>query len=460
MPEGLNAELRPYQVGGYKWLARLGHMGLGAILADDLGLGKTIQTLTLLLSRAEDGPALVVAPTSLLTNWARESARFTPALKTVRLAAGGSAKARKKALKDAGPGTVVLTTYGLMQRQTELFAEKHWHTVVLDEAQAIKNPDSLRAKAAFQLNADFRVALSGTPVENKALELWSLMKFLVPGLLGTKKSFEASHSTAVAEGQGYEVVGLRARVQPFLLRRTKSEVLPELPPRTDVAIEVEPGKKQGALIELLRQEAEKACRGESHMEIFAALMKLRQACCHPSLVSPHANIPSAKMEAFRELVGELKEGGHRVLVFSQFSGHLALVRAELEQLGLSYQYLDGKTPPKTRQKRVDAFQAGEGDVFLISLKAGGVGLTLTEADYCFVLDPWWNPATEMQAVDRAHRIGQTKTVFVNRYVSGGTIEEKVMALKERKAKLIAGVMDNGTTFDGGLTADDIRALIE
>ncbi len=435
IPAGLNAELRGYQVAGYKWLARLGHMGLGAILADDMGLGKTIQTLTLLLSRCEDGPALVVAPTSLLTNWARESARFTPALKCVRLAAGGSAKARKKALTDAGPGTVVLTTYGLMQRQAALFAEKKWHTVVLDEAQAIKNPDSLRAKAAFQLNADFRVALSGTPVENKALELWSLMKFLVPGLLGTKKSFEASHSTAAAAGQGYEVVGLRARVQPFLLRRTKSEVLPELPPRTDVAIEVEPGKKQGALIELLRQEAEKACRGESHMEIFAALMKLRQACCHPSLVSPHGNIPSAKMEAFRELVSELKEGGHRVLVFSQFSGHLALVRAELEHLGLTYQYLDGKTPPKTRQKRVDAFQAGEGDVFLISLKAGGTGLNLTAADYVVHLDPWWNPAVEDQASDRAHRIGQTRPVTVYRIVIANSIESQILAMHEKKRDL-------------------------
>lgn len=444
LPEGLNAELRDYQVTGFQWLHRLGELGFGACLADDMGLGKTIQTLTLLLSRAPLGPALVVAPTSVIGGWAEQAAKFAPSLRVQRLEAGSSPEERRTWVQGARDGDVILTTHGLLPRERELLAERDWATVVLDEAQAFKNPRTARARAAYALEGRARVALSGTPVENRTSELWSLFRFLQPGLLGSQKHFREDLALPIEqERDPFALERLRHRVSPFVLRRTKKEVLVELPPRTDVVLRVEPEESQAALIEAVRQEGLAATGKESNrMQVLAAITKLRQACCHPRLVVEDSKVPSAKMEAFLELAQDLRDGGHRVLVFSQFVRHLALVEEALEGTDLTYQYLDGSTPAKVREERIAAFQAGEGDLFLISLKAGGTGVHLTAADYVVHLDPWWNPAVEDQASDRAHRIGQTRAVTVYRLVVAGSIEEKLLALHERKRELADSLLES------------------
>ncbi|WP_044558473.1 DEAD/DEAH box helicase [Azospirillum sp. B4] len=460
LPNGLTAELRDYQVQGYAWMSRLARWGAGALLADDMGLGKTVQAIAVMAARAGDGPALVVAPTSVAGNWQSELARFAPGLTVHHLAEAGG---REEVLKALGPGDVLVTTYGLLAREETRLAAVPWAMAVLDEAQAIKNPDTQRAQAARALKASFRLALTGTPVENDLEELWSLFQFINPGLLGSRKAFAHHYATPIQAAKNPNArAALRTLVRPFLLRRTKASVLAELPPRTEQTLLIDRGAEEIAFYEALRRRAleklEEISGERSRIHILAEITRLRQACCHPDLVAADASLPSAKLDAFLELVDELREGGHRALVFSQFIGHLARVRTALDRAGVTYQLLDGSLSAAERQRRVAAFQAGEGELFLISLKAGGVGLNLTAADYVIHLDPWWNPAVEDQASDRAHRIGQRRPVTIYRLILRGSIEEGIVALHARKRDLADALLQDADTA-GHLSDEDLLELI-
>ena len=467
VPRTLDAELRPYQVEGFRWMARLCRAGLGACLADDMGLGKTVQTLALLLDRAREGAALVIAPTSVLAGWRDEAARFAPSLRVHVLGAGIASEDAATIVRDAGPFDVVLTSYGMLPTRGELFASRAWTTAVLDEAQAIKNATTQTARAAHRLRADARVALSGTPIENHLGELWSLFRFLVPGLLGTKRSFQGNFIKPVADVEGHAFQPgnpgrrLRERVRPFVLRREKRTVLRELPPRTELVLHVEPSDAQLAFLEALRRKDLRtlADATDHRFALLAALMRQRRACCAPELVSPRTKVPSAKLEAFAQLVDELRDGGHRALVFSQFVDLLALARRDLDARGIPYRYLDGSTSPKQREREVASFQDGEGDLFLISLKAGGTGLNLTAADYVVHLDPWWNPAAEDQASDRAHRIGQTRPVTVYRLVLQGSVEEKILAIHDQKRSLAEGLLADADDADVRVDLETLERLL-
>ena len=443
LPAGLNTELRHYQLEGYQWLQRMAELDFGACLADDMGLGKTVQALTLLLARASRGASLVIAPTSVCRNWQEEATRFAPTLRVVPY----EGPARRRLLSKLGPGDLLVCSYSLLQRDEEAICATHWGTIVLDEAQAIKNFLAKRSRAAMKLNGDFKLITTGTPLENHLAELWTLFRFINPGLLGSLDHFskrfilpiEQHHESAARRR-------LKKLLTPFILRRLKREVLSELPPRTDITLRVEMGKEESALYEALRRRAllnleSGRERRESPLRILAEIMKLRRACCHPRLVLPDSQLPCAKLDLFAKVVAELLENGHKILVFSQFVDHLTIIRELLEREKISYQYLDGSTPAPTRQRRVRAFQQGRGDIFLISLRAGGLGLNLTAADYVIHLDPWWNPAVEEQASDRAHRIGQTRPVTVYRLITTGTIEEKILALHQRKRRLSNDLLD-------------------
>ena len=446
LPAMLQAELRDYQIEGFRWLARLAHWGVGACLADDMGLGKTIQTLALLLLRAPTGPALVVAPTSVCTNWMAEIARFAPTLNALLFGSGD----RSGTLSRLQPFDVVIVSYGLLQQEAELFAGVQWHTVVLDEAQAVKNAATKRSQAVMALQGDFRLAVTGTPLENHLGELWNLFRFLNSGLLGSLEQFNARFAAPIEKERDVQArTRLRRLIQPFMLRRTKAQVLAELPTRTEIVRDVELSKEEAALYENLRRSAlerlaeSDAPAGQQALQILAEIMKLRRACCHPSLVAPDLNLPGSKLAAFGELVEELLANRHKALVFSQFVDHLAILRGWLDERGIRYQYLDGATTMAERKKRVDAFQAGDGDIFLISLKAGGTGLNLTAADYVIHMDPWWNPAVEDQASDRAHRMGQQRPVTIYRLVARGTIEEQIVDLHRHKRDLADSLLAGG-----------------
>ena len=462
LPVTLQATLRDYQLEGFDWLSRLAHWGVGACLADDMGLGKTVQALALLINRAPTGPALVLAPTSVCLNWESESQRFAPTLKP-RIFGSGN---RAKFIDDLQPFDLVICSYTLFQQEAELLTAIRWETVVLDEAQAIKNMTTKRSQAAMQLNAGFRITTTGTPVENRLDELWNLFRFLNPGLLGSHKDFTERFATPIERDQDKKARTLLKRlIRPFILRRTKSNVLEELPPRTDIVRRVELSGEEAAFYEALRrkaleklQDAGNQSPGERQIRILAEIMRLRRACCNPQLVLPECNISSAKLAAFREIVDELRENGHRALVFSQFVDHLSILRKDLDKDGIIYQYLDGSTPAKVRQESVIAFQSGQGELFLISLKAGGVGLNLTAADYVIHMDPWWNPAVEDQASDRAHRIGQLRPVTVYRLVAANTIEEKIIALHHQKRDLADSLLD-GTESAARVSADDLLELL-
>lgn len=445
-PKTLAAELRPYQLEGYRWLSRLAACGFGACLADDMGLGKTLQTITLLLERAKDGPSLVVAPASVCGNWRTEIRRFAPTLEPVVAMEGDEA-----ALASVGPHTVVIASYGYLLFHEQIFADRDWNGLVLDEAQAIKNADAKRTKLVKSFKALFRVAATGTPVENRAEELWSIFDFLNPGLLGTREAF-AKRSLA----------GIRPFVKPLVLRRLKGEVLDDLPQKTEVTRFVELDEDERAAYEACRLKAMADVAAASNRKrmgmLLAGLTRLRRFSCHPSLVLGSDVIPSAKLKALAELMEELREGGHRALVFSQFTDYLFLVRKMVDEKGWSAQYLDGETTLKERSRRVDAFQNGEGDFFLISLKAGGTGLNLTGADYVIILDPWWNPAAENQAADRAHRIGQRRPVTIYRLIARGTVEERVLDLHREKLLLSAELLDE--TASSVLTGEQLMNLLK
>ena len=465
LPTTLQGELREYQLQGFQWLTRLAYLGAGACLADDMGLGKTIQSLALILSRAMDGPTLILAPTSVCNNWIEESQRFAPTLNVHYFGIGD----RQKMLDNAGPFDIIVCSYGLLQTETERVTLKHWHTIIADEAQAIKNPLTQRSKAAMALKGNFKMITTGTPIENHLGELWNLFHFINPGLLGTLKDFNERYALDI-ENKRNPVTqrNLKKLLQPFILRRLKNDVLTELPARTEVTLHVELSEEERHFYEALRRNAmqsiEAAQRqeisgGQQQIKVLAEITRLRRACCHPRLISPEIHISSAKLQAFEELIDELIANHHKALVFSQFVAHLALLRELLDNKGIRYQYLDGATSLPNRKKAVNAFQAGEGDLFLISLKAGGAGLNLTAADYVVHMDPWWNPAVEDQASDRAHRMGQKRPVTIYRLVAKDTIEDKIVALHQHKRDLADSLLAEGAV-SGKMSLKDMLELIQ
>jgi superfamily II DNA or RNA helicase len=456
VPRGLKAELRDYQREGFQWMARLCEWGAGGCLADEMGLGKTVQALALLLHRASRGPALVVAPTSVCALWAQEAARFAPSLQVTLF---HEAPSRASAVARLGPKGVLVVSYALLAQHAELLSQGRFATLVVDEAQAVKNPDTARAQALRGIHAEARVALTGTPVENRLAEVWSLFSVTVPGLLGSREAFRERFVVPIERERNKErQVALSRALRPFVLRRTKALVARELPPRTEVAVPVQLSPAERRLYEQARlavvaelggaankiaraSRVEQALQGEpERFALLAAITRLRMLACHPKLGDATSQVPSSKTARLLELVQDARAQGGRVLVFSQFVRHLDLVQQALEARGVPHLRLDGSTPAPERAKRVAAFQGGVGDVFLISLKAGGTGLNLTGADHVVHLDPWWNPAVEDQATDRAHRIGQSKPVTVSRLIAEGTIEEAIVSLHQQKRELAESLL--------------------
>lgn len=463
LPAGLRAELRDYQIDGYKWLRRLAEWGVGGVLADDMGLGKTLQTLAVLLDRASEGPALVIAPTSVGFNWVRETERFAPDLK-VHLYRETD---RQEFLGTIGPGDLVVCSYGLAMRDEAALSKVEWGTVVMDEAQAVKNSRSKTSQAIGNLNAKWIVALTGTPVENHLGELWSLFHLVSPGVFGGWENFRKRYALPIEKHADDEArMSLSTRLQPFILRRTKAEVLKELPPRTEMNLYVDLSPEERDQYDRIRlsaigevdQIASLSAVQDQRFKLLALLTRLRQFACHPGIVNKQWTGSSAKLDHLCQVLEDLKEEGHRALIFSQFTQHLALIRKALDERQITYEYLDGSTPAAARQQRVDDFQNGTANAFLISLKAGGTGLNLTAADYVIHMDPWWNPAVEDQATDRAHRIGQDKPVMVYRIIARGTIEEEILSLHDSKRDLVAGVLE-GTTAAATFTTQDLLSMI-
>ena len=469
VPLGLKATLRPYQVDGLGWLQFLREQDLGGILADDMGLGKTVQMIAHILIEKEAGrlstPALVVAPTSVLPNWRAEVARFAPGLSVLSL----NGPDREARFGDIASADVVLTTYPLLPRDEEHFGKHLFHLLILDEAQAIKNPKSLAHQVVRRLRARHRINMTGTPIENHLGELKAQFDVLMPGFLGTDPEFRRLYRAPIEKlGDTDKQDRLRRRVAPFVLRRTKNEVASDLPPKTAISELVELDPKQRELYESIRLSMNErvfaaiAARGmaQSRITILDALLKLRQVCCDPRLLKAdlkRAPPPSAKLEHLKELLPQLIEDGRRILLFSQFTSMLELIRIALEAMEIRYEWLSGATVD--REGAVNRFQQGSAPVFLLSLKAGGVGLNLTAADTVIHFDPWWNPAVEEQATDRAYRIGQDKPVFVYSMTAAGTVEEKMLALKERKRALADGLFDQSGGSLGDFNLDDLRELL-
>ncbi len=480
VPSTLRADLRDYQIEGYKWLSRLAHWGGGACLADDMGLGKTLQALAIILEKTCHGPILVIAPTSVCMNWLQEANRFAPTLNMHQM----GQRNRKKLVQSLREFDVLVTSYTLLQQEAKLLAGKEWQVIVLDEAQAIKNMETKRSRAAMSLNGRFKLLTTGTPVENHLGELWNLFNFIVPGLLGSLKSFNERFAIPIERfGDQAARTKLRKLIKPFMLRRTKTQVLEELPPRTEITLQVEMNREELAFYEVIRRQAIENLAADGNpsagggrkkgaaavsagknngrvytVKILAEIMKLRRACCNPKLVMPETDIQSSKLFLFEKVVDELLENRHKALVFSQFVGHLQIIRSFLDTKKIEYRYLDGATPVKQRKEEVDAFQAGRGDLFLISLKAGGLGLNLTAADYVIHMDPWWNPAVEDQASDRAHRIGQIHPVTIYRLITKDTIEEKIVRLHQEKRDLANSLLAE-TAISSRFSVEELLNLI-
>ncbi len=464
IPSTLQAELRDYQIEGFNWLARLSHWGVGACLADDMGLGKTLQALAVILTHASEGASLIIAPTSVGFNWQSEAEKFTPTLNPIMFGTGN----RQAILEQLQPFDLLICSYGLLQQEevAQMLASVSWQTIVLDEAQAIKNFATKRSQGAMKLQGQFKLITTGTPIENHLGELWNLFRFINPGLLGSKDRFHQRFAQPIERDKDNNIrQQLKKLIQPFLLRRTKNQVLTELPSRTEITLQVELSQEEIALYEALRREAiaklsdSDTQAGQKHLQVLAEIMRLRRACCNPNLVMPDGNYHSSKLEVFGEILTELLENRHKALVFSQFVDHLHILQDYLEKQQIAYQYLDGSTSVKEREKRVKAFQAGEGDVFLISLKAGGTGLNLTAADYVIHMDPWWNPAVEDQASDRSHRIGQKRPVTIYRLVAKNTIEEKIVQLHGQKRDLADSLLE-GSDLSGKISTDELLNLIQ
>ena len=480
VPTALKAELRPYQQEGLNWLAMLWRHKIGGILADDMGLGKTIQALALIAhahetyahsegvgstEEASPGPFLVVAPSSVVPNWESEARRFVPSLRVTRRQST-EAKSDTTIAEDAAGHDIVVTTSTVLRLDSEAYAGIEWAGVILDEAQQAKNPASKLFAALAGLRADFLLAVTGTPMENNLTELWAVAALSCRGVLPGAKEFRALYRTPIEKNGDHEALQrLRRRLRPFLLRRRKELVAADLPPRSDAVMEVELSTAHRRIYEreLARQRASLLALLDdfdaNRISILAGLTVLRRLCLDASLVDPeHAGIASAKTDELISSLREVVAEGHRALVFSQFTTYLDTVVERLRAEGISVAHLDGKT--SDRAGAVEEFTEGGAQVFCLSLKAGGVGLNLVGADYVFLLDPWWNPATEAQAVDRAHRIGQTRPVLVYRMVARDTIEERVVELQQRKAELFASVLDSGEHFSAALTADDLRGLLD
>ncbi|TXB62403.1 DEAD/DEAH box helicase [Phaeodactylibacter luteus] len=459
VPSQFDAKLRSYQKDGFRWMMRLAEWGVGGCLADDMGLGKTVQALAMLTARREEGPALVIAPASVTRNWVRETNKFAPTLTPYLL---GSSK-EAPLIQSVGPGDLLMVSYGLLPFVEAELLDKTFGTIVLDEAQAIKNASTKRSQITMELQGKFRLATTGTPIENHLGELWNLFRFLNPGLLGSQKQFNEKYANPIGRGDEARREQLRRLIQPFILRRRKKEVLTELPAKTEVVLNVSLSEAEMAFYEALRRNALDAIAAaddqSKRFAVLAQLTKLRQAACHPRLAEADSRLGSSKLELVGDTILELLENGHKALIFSQFVKHLRIVEQWVKNQGISYQYLDGQTPGKKREAAVQAFQNGEGDVFLISLKAGGTGLNLTEADYVLHLDPWWNPAVEDQASDRAHRIGQQRPVTVYRFVSEATIEEKIVQLHAEKREL-ADQLLSGTDVSAKLSVNEMLELLK
>jgi SNF2 family DNA or RNA helicase len=478
LPPHLKAELRPYQKAGYTWITFLGRYGLGGILADDMGLGKTLQTLTMLMAyhheHPEAPPSLVIVPTSVVYNWQEEAEKFTPKLRTALYLGTDREKILNGKTKGPKP-QVIFTSYGIIRRDYLLLKENPFSYVVLDEAQNIKNPESVGAQAVKALQANHTLALSGTPVENRLVELWSLFDFLMPGHLNTLVRFQEEFEKPISLGLPEAAQKLRQRVQPFILRRLKTDVEKDLPRKTEIISYCDLGTQQKALYQKMLEACRDQIFGEvaqrgiaaSQMSVLAALLRLRQVCCDPRLVQGTESAKgknftlddSAKLLEVMEFIETLIAEKHRVLVFSQFVQMLTLVREALNIKGYRYEYLDGQTPPEQRKEKVNRFNGDESiPIFLISLKAGGTGLNLTGADYVIHYDPWWNPAVEAQATDRAYRIGQTRPVFSYKFITRGTIEEKVLKLQRSKTELAEMVLGTDQSFAKTLTQKDLEFL--
>ncbi len=469
-PKNLNATLRPYQLQGVSFLNFLREYGFGGILADEMGLGKTLQTLALLQHVKEkggSGPNLIIVPTSVLPNWQKEIKKFVPHMKTLVIY---GAK-REPLFKKIPHMDIVLTTYALIRRDLDYLLKYEYSSIILDEAQNIKNPNTITARSVRKLKTKFKVCLSGTPIENNLFELWSLFEFLMPGFLGSQHSFQKSVVKPIKDGDEEALNYLRARVKPFILRRTKKEVVKELPPKVEhvyyAALIDEQKELYAALAKRLKEQVlknvEEKGLAKAQMSILDALLKLRQICCHPRLLKLdmpgiNTNMPSGKFEAFKDLVTGIIEDGHKVLVFSQFVQMLHIIRAWLQMNKIPFAYLDGSS--KDRFEQVERFNNDPSiPIFLISLKAGGTGLNLTAADYVIHYDPWWNPAVESQATDRTHRIGQTKKVFSYKLICENTVEEKILQLQQKK-KGVAEAIIPGQDHWRSLTREDLEMLFE
>lgn len=466
-PEGLRAELRPYQREGLAWLQSLRESGVGGILADDMGLGKTLQTIAHLLvekiSGRLDRPALIVAPTSLVANWQRETNKFAPALKVVVY----HGDERHQVVPELAKADLVVTTYPILCRDEEVFAGRPFHIVILDEAQTIKNLRSRAHAAARTIDAEHRLCLSGTPVENHLGELWALLDFVNPGLLGDELHFGRFYRVPIERQKNEErLLALRELVRPYILRRNKRDVAKELPPKTEVMRPVELRGGQRELYESIRVAAHAEVRriirkkglAASTVPILGALTKLRQVCCDPRLVRMGASKAvgeSAKYQMFFDLLEKQIEGGHRVLVFSQFTSMLALLARGVEERRIPYSLLTGDTAD--RRAAVDKFEGGDAKVFLISLRAGGTGLTLTSADVVIHYDPWWNPAVQAQATDRAYRIGQTKPVMSYHLFAAGSVEERILGLQRSKRHVADAILESGSA-SRNLSENDVDVL--
>lgn len=465
VPDLLSATLRSYQSKGYTWLRSLAHYGLGGILADDMGLGKTLQAIALMIDEGIEGPSLVVAPTSLLYNWEEEVHKFLPNVQTRVVA--GTKQERTSLISAIADRDIVITSYGALKRDLQLYTSVFEYCII-DEAQHIKNPRSLNAQAVKAINAKYRFALTGTPIENTLTELWSIFDFILPGYLGDYKHFITNYEKPIIKDNNHAALEqLGMLISPFILRRLKEEVLDELPPKIETKVSVELNKHQKKLYMAYVNQAKGELRaydnmpkGQRSMKILSVLMRLRQICCHPSLFVENYDHQASKMELLMELVEESIEGNHRILIFSQFTSMLKMISQRLEDKHIEHYYLDGSVPPIKRQQMVHDFNSGTNPVFLISLKAGGTGLNLTGADVVIHYDPWWNPAVENQATDRAYRIGQKKCVQVYKLITAGTIEEKIFQLQKRKEGLIDNVIKPGETFINKLSATELEQLFD
>jgi len=458
VPDGVRAELRPYQVTGYRWLVGLWQAGLGAVLADDMGLGKTLQVLCAIRHQKDhgaNGPVLVAVPRSVLATWRDQAAQFVPDL-NVRVI---SQRLKGNQILDEGVD-VVITSHQLLRLDAEEYGAEHWSAVVIDEAQAAKNPTSALHRAIRRLDRDFTLAVTGTPLENSLLDLWAIMALVAPGLFGELSDFTKDLRRPIESGDAPELLDrVRRRIRPLLLRRTKNAVATELPEKSEDTVRIDLTSEHAREYrQLLNKERQRILglldvdANRHRIEILAGLTRLRLLAATPGEVEK----PSAKATELIDRVTELAAEGHRVLVFGQFTTHLQTMRDQLKGAGIASEYLDGGT--RNREAVIDRFRGGDVPAFLISLKAGGVGITLTEADYVIITDPWWNPAAESQAIDRTHRIGQTRPVTVYRLVSADTIEEKVVALQENKRKLFSSLLDDGE-WQRPLDADEIRGLL-